>query len=247
MKNTLFILCVSFLLIFSCSSGDNDNPNSSTDENTSVLVQKFETSEGFTMDLYYNSNKLTETISESNNSYSLTKYTYAGDLISNIQKFNENNQPTGNFESYEYDGNKLVNRKIYSNNNLVEEWNLTYSNNIIRIERPTNSEGQYWLYYLDSNGNVIKSESYYNNQVSQTSNITYDNKNNPYKNILGLNLFINDWFEVSNNNQIAATLETNEESYFRNHTYQYDNQDYPVSAVVFNSEDSSEVLYTYYY
>ncbi|WP_298288962.1 hypothetical protein [uncultured Lutibacter sp.] len=245
MKNLLFIFSLSFIFLFSCSSENNDD--TAIDDNSLVLVKKIETSEGFTMNLFYNENKLIETIAERNNFYSATKYTYAGSLISKIERYNENNQPTGYFESYEYNNNKLIKRKIYSNNNLVEEWNLTYINNKIRMYHPTNSEGEYWLYYLDSNNNVVKFETYYNNQVVQTSIITYDNKNNPYKNVLGLNLFINDWFEVSNNNQITATIETNSENYYSNHTYQYNPQNYPVSAIVFDSDDNSEVFYTYYY
>ena len=58
MKNTLFILSVSFLILFSCSSGDDDNTSDSPDENTLVLVKKIETSEGYIMDLFYNENKL---------------------------------------------------------------------------------------------------------------------------------------------------------------------------------------------
>jgi hypothetical protein len=41
-----------------------------------------------------------------------------------------------------------------------------------------------------ANGNIIKDEVFYNCSISNTYSYGYDNKNNPFKNVLGFNLLL---------------------------------------------------------
>ena len=85
-------------------------------------------------------------------------------------------------------------------------------------------------------------------ELSANGNYTYDNKNNPFKNISGNGFFINIWFQglnlypSINNNIVTAENENN--IFF----YTYDEDDYPISFNSpngFNYKSNIQVNITY--
>lgn len=245
MKKLLFILSISFLFLFSSCSGDDETMETNPDTNA-LLLKKLTSSTGWFIEFIYNDNKLNRLVHQ-DKSYIL--FTYADNLIIRTDDINSNGQPTGSKETYEYTNNKITKRNIYSENELVEVWLISYLDKKIKITRPEeNPNTNYTLLYLDSNENIIKSEFYVNGKVIESGIMTYDNKINPFRNMLGLNLFIQD-IEVSHNNLVSSTYRgsNGEVESYNTFTYEYNKFNYPISSIDFDSYDNSEVFYTYHY
>jgi len=244
MKNPLFIFCFTFLALFSCSS-DNDSDGNNSDNDT-ILLRKIVSSDGTFQEFFYTGNKLDRIIFDDGN---YDEYTYSGNYITSIQEFNSNGQSTGNWDIIEYVNGKISRVETYSNNELVEVRNISYNDSQIITFGDQNEDTNYWLSSIDVNDNVFKVEKYENSQVFGTDILTYDNKNNPFKNVQGFGLF--GLYESYNNNILTenANYDLPVGNYTNNITrsYEYNEQNYPVSSTIVNSNDNSNVLLTFYY
>lgn len=230
MKKSIFLLLI-FFTLFSCSK-DDDN----IIKDDSVLVKRIETSDGsFYTTFTYEGNMLVK-ISSSNGYYQI--YTYTGDLITHVDMYNSANMSRGS-EDLEYFNNKLYTIKKYGpDGKITGKAEFTYNSDESII---TCGATKYYLL----NGNIVKIEESLTNYCSYT----YDNKNNPFKNIMGIksmNSFYDSEFIGNANNVLTIT-----NPYFINHdettqiqyTYEYNSQDYPISQTIVGSTIKLQYFY----
>ena len=204
MKKTILFLSILFSLI-SCTKED----SSQNQENT-ILPKRIIYDYGDTVDyseitLSYDGNKIKETIDQKGRK---SVYTYTGDLITNITRYNGTSID-------------MTNDYVYENGNIKSDLRLTYSANktdiygskkvfthnsngtileesyIVNPITKTETKGLENVIYTFLNGNLTKTVStsvlnYYNgfNYISSTTEYTYiyeyDDKNHPTATILGL-------------------------------------------------------------
>ena len=242
------LLLLSALLIFACSSDDGSDNNDNS--NNYKLVDTYQYSyvnndpdssnfgnfyEGI-VSYNYDGNKLLNITSQAENGNGITNYTY-----------NDNNQISGVYYSdgdvleAEYDNQGRLVTWTYTevddnpSNPFIDVTNFVY-NQDGSVVATTQGEGQSTTtFLLDQNGNIttiIDPDAWDGNTER---NFTYDNKNNPFKNILGNSFLINNTYNPFlytgvNNNVITSENENN--IFF----YTYDEDDYPIS---FNSPNGS--------
>lgn len=236
------ILMFGLLLLFSCSNNESVNDVSTSGV---VLVKKIVYSDGEENTFSYEGTKLTK-INIFGGEY--LNITYSGDLIIKTEWFTANNTP-GEKEEFIYSLNKISHIKFYSSPNKLESIeNYSYSSDgTITIAESyynslnilTNSDPR--KNYYDTAGNKIKTEFLQNNKVVSTLNYAYDTKNSPFKNITGVYvLFLN-------NDGVGSIINnlTNGPNGFK--SYQYNSQNYPVSAIETQPVDGSTVTAAYFY
>jgi hypothetical protein len=169
------------------------------------------------------------------------QFTYTGNVITKAEWF-ENGVATGEKDTYTYSNNKLIEHRTYSPGAVLERVsNFEYiSDGTINLTAE-NSSGNIVFFaklYLDSNGNVIKSES----SSSYFVLYEYDNKNNPFRNITGFSeIFLTDPNFGTNN----LTKKTSGNNIY-NYNYQYNSQNYPISQEKIEPGQANEIM-TYYY
>ena len=238
MKKIIFFLFVSIMFI-NCGGSDDNAITNDNNSNDVILIKKIVGSSSGTMLYTYNGNKLFRITSQNG----FEEYTYSGDLITNVQGFNSNGQPDGYLEFYGYENGKLAVKKIYSNDELVESYTFSYLNNSIKIIDLLELN-RYSLAYLDSNGNIFKIEYFFDNQNSNNTTIyNFDNKNSPFKNIIGLNEFVLRGPGVRNNT-ISHKVNNIIQNTF---TWQYNDLNYPISVESFDSNGNSIGVANLYY
>jgi hypothetical protein len=240
MKKIFNLLCLVFILQ-ACSSDDSNENNSNN--NGVVLLKRLERSNDVDIDYFkYNGTKLDYiSIGDESGQTWRNQFTYSGDLITKTEWF-ENNQATGEKDVYTYLNNKISEVRIYSPGAILEYIdNYTYNSDgtvDVITTGYNSSSGGFVKLFLDSNNNVIKKD-YLGGYIEL---FQYDNKNNPYKNITGLDkLYLFENIGYCGKNNI-----TNDLSYNKTFSYQYNNQNYPISCEILRP-GQFPVVYTFYY
>ncbi len=239
MKKLILIILASSFVISCSTNSANDNSNNSN--NTGLLLKTVSDGSG-TSTFYYNGNKLINTIDLDGTTSTLT---YNGDLVNNAETNGSNYHK---LSIMNYSNNLLIseNSNINSNiNSSASNSNSNYTYNSdgsiteLYSDAFTNTSGNTSYYNNKTirfyfNGNCIKQEYYssINNVMTLSSSTiyTYDNKNNPLKNITGFYSWQNP-HGGSFNNKISET-EKNESGVtlrISQFAYQYNSQDYPIS------------------
>ena len=257
------LLLLSALLIFACSSDDSSDTNDDNSNNYKLVetyqysyVNNDPNSDNFgnlyemTASYSYDGNKLLNITISNNNDSGIVNYTY-----------NDNNQISGVY----YSGGD-VGEAEYDNQGRLVIWTYTdvddnpngnpsisvanfVHNQDGSVVQTWQEEGQStYTYSFDQNDNITTIINPYAWDGNTEKNYTYDNKNNPFKNILGNSFFINIWFQglnlhpSINNNIITAENENN--IFF----YTYDEDNYPISFNSpngFNYKSNIQVNITY--
>ncbi|WP_264536971.1 hypothetical protein [Flavobacterium sp. N1736] len=236
MKKLLCLLSAVLVTFTSCSKDDNNDPPVSV---SPILLKNttFIESDGTSSleENVYNGNKI---VSMTGEDY-VIKYTYLGDQITKEEEFDKN----GKLEyitEYAYTSGKLTSL-IEKNNESVDYYKTQYThgtdgivsydrlkgNSSTGIEEKNGASGK--LTFKD--GNLIKREI--SEPGSERLEIyEYDNKNHPFKNILGFNLLLN---VASVNNLIKETTTSgsgdNIHTSITTYTYKYDVNNYPTEEV----------------
>lgn len=254
MKKIILLLSVVILLLSSCSSNDN---NLTADSNQQVLVKKYITknlndnSIVNITDFEYDGNKISKSISQNN----VIFYTYSGDLITNIKIYDLNNAL------------KVEYLFSYQNNNLVESTYKMILSNVCEKRLYTHNPNQTvdFIYYK---GDLLTQNTLYKtgvitiqneevvsvvgqdhiNSVSSISTFTYDNQNNPSKNIIGIDKLKVELDRVGGvfKNSISNLTVINNSQYFNtDFTYVYNLNGYPVSANYFFNGTNFKSEYFY--
>ncbi|RKR09189.1 hypothetical protein C8C83_0806 [Flavobacterium sp. 90] len=263
MKNLLLLFSAFTLVLTSCSNDDN---NSS--EDTSILPKTITYSypspdlgTNTKNTITYDGNKIVSSISVR----SKALFTYTGNFITKQQLFDIDSKglETKDMEAeYTYENGKLKTRITreyftpqYPNGTYIGKTIYTHvSNNLIsyidyevdadtQIEKKI-SEGTFTY----KEGNLIEDKNVRGVSTS-TRTYEYDTKNNPLKNILGLDLLLKET-EISRNN-ISKIKRVDSDSpdtsvYLSN--YIYNDKDFPTKQTSFAGDGKSieyEIEYTY--
>jgi hypothetical protein len=234
MQKIFLLLSITFLILQSCSSG-----GSSDSSNQTILLKKIVVS-GQSINFTYQGNKLSRIVYPQGD-YSYYLITYTGDQITRIEGFDNNNQPK-NHDIFIYSNNILIQQKVYSSTATLEKtYNYTYNSNNSITKSDVNSN---FIYYLDNYGNIKKCKKYYNNSLQSTDDYSYDEKNNPFKNVIGFNPLIFGpnlvlWSMSTNNviNQTGSTIFSN--------NFQYNSQSYPISVTSTSQGQTTQANYYY--
>jgi hypothetical protein len=240
MKKIIFLISLIFVL-YSCSTEDSSEDSNN---NEVVLLKKLEQSNDLDIEYYkYNGTKLNYvSIGDESGQIWRLQFTYSGDLITKTEWF-ENNQPTGEKDVNTYSNNKLSEVRIYSPGAILEYIeNYTYNSDgtvDIITEGFNGNSGGFVKIFIDSNNNTIKKD-YLGGYVKL---FEFDNKNNPYKNITGLNKIFSLGGRSVGNNNITKEIMPYGNKLFN---YQYNSQNYPISCELLET-GQSPVVYTFYY
>lgn len=262
MKKLLYVFSALALIFTSCSS---DSDSSSNNPSNPVLPKRtVETyyldgsvDEVVTSNFTFNGNKLVAIVYEG--SIEKDVFTYTGDLITKIEHF-ENDVVVG-MENFGYDAQgRLQFWEDYGGvalDQLYENDAFTYNSDgtILRNHYSDGALMSTHKFYLE-NGEVSKIES-----ISQSTGeaepgltriITYDDKNNAFKNILGYNKALNMvYFESAINDGFQKNLLTciSSGGAFNinwNFEYVYNSNNYPTSVMKnLNSSESQSVQFFY--
>jgi hypothetical protein len=226
-------------MLQACSSGGSNNNNNNS--NSIVLCKKMSWASG-SFDYTYDGNRI---LMATSGGEVVLKYYYTGDLITKVE---------------DYDSNELARRLTFSYNNinqldseevvyyLPDPSNPTYtktdytynSNNTISFIEYTGVPGSYSVFTNGTITLVNNEENVYQDNF-QTITMTYDNKNSPFKNVLGVDkLFPTSQigFGGRYSNPITVNFSNNSTNTYQ---YQYNEQDYPISCV------SGQSSYHYFY
>jgi len=180
----LFLLSISLI---SCSS---DNSES---KNNSQLIRKIvsvSNGNSYETTFSYDGNKLNEVLNGTNK----LEYTYVNNNITSVKRYSINLLQSETL--LEYDSQERVSSELYIDylTSTSEKTFYTYNNNNtvslqkyfgdISSQPNTGSTG---TIYNNVNGETYSIENFYQGNLSSKIVWTYDNKNNPFKNIIGYN------------------------------------------------------------
>lgn len=261
MKNSFTIL-IGLLLItlFSCTKeGDNNIVNVYNDSNSillkNIIIRNKNTNAIFkSINFIYNGNKIIKSVEQNGNT---SFYEYTGDLISNIKIFNFNNELILEYD-FMYLNNNLS-QTIYKEfqNNYSEKRNYLFNGNLINFQYFKGDLLDQNILLktgtiLFQNDEIKERNITYNLQNSTQQHITYeyDDKNNPYKNVIGIDkLMIElDRFGGIYKNPISTMSVYNNSVYNSvNYTYQYNSNNYPIKSMDDSNNLLSNFKYEYYY
>lgn len=256
MKKVFSMAAIALFMMTSCSSDDDNNPTNNTNP---VLVTQM-------------------TYIEDGDAPVTANYTYDGNKIIKVT-YND-----GTYEDYTYNSNnKITNIKTYDSGEVVEESNFTYNasgqlSSEVSLEGSLGYKTEYTynndgtISYVDyegsiesqtlltasgtitiTNGNIT--QEIIVDDTPQTWSYTYDNKNNPFKNIASAMelLLYNGGSEiggiVNNVTTLIVDYSELEEDEVYTTTYTYNAQNYPTQSVevdsAFPNEPYITTTYTY--
>lgn len=253
MKKIFLAAFVAFSAIAFTSCGDNDSDSSSNNGTENVLLKKIvETYDGenYTSTFEYSGNKL---VRISNSDGTIEQFTYNGDKITqrfitagqtedHTQKDTYVYDSEGRLASYimflDYEDNSsdLEDKRLYTYNTDGTISVKTYLGNGT-IPAELSSTGTITL----RDGNIL---SYIGTNRQET--YTYDNKKNPFKNILGYSSTIISYTEGGVNNALTYRyIDSPSVPYTENTVYTYNSNGYPSADTTTDSD--GEVITTQYF
>lgn len=248
MKKLLYLFSAALLVLTSCSKDD-----SPIDPVTSTFVKKM-VSIGIdgnqTSLITYNGNKVVSIVT--NNIYK-TNFTYTGDVITKIEELNEKNEVESVLE-YTYKEGKVVSstdKEVGEPYNYKTKYTynsdgtVSYAEFSINTTTGAEDDGGNTGKYTFKDGNLVKRvNSYYGSESSVT--YEYDAKNNPFKNVLGYNLLLDNEELGSVNNSIKNTRVSGS-SYVSTSTFTYDVNNFPTEEKNFDNTGKLENTIQYFY
>lgn len=226
----IFVVILFAVLAISCSS------DSSSDQTFSgVLVKKTiqeftNGSPSITTFYHYNGAKLSTVTSDD----FLYKYFYSGNLIIKEEIYHTNN--LAYVLDFDYDQqNRLIQYKreaigpgqIFRNVYHYNPDNTIFLDQYFIYETGSEEELTHAKYYMSSTGEIEKIENY-NGTVTETATFTYDSKNNPFKNTVGLDKLL---FPGGFYSNIISEVYSNYPPGVSNVTFEftYNSDNYPVT------------------
>ncbi|SHI73520.1 hypothetical protein [Flavobacterium terrae] len=254
MRKIIVLMSFITLLLTSCSSDDAlivEAPITPSNNIKPIQFKHYDYNSPISYvigDFNYSGDKLDKVIYNNDKE---DRYTYNNDLITRIDYYQSG--ILKKYRTFFYNTeNKLSEYKVYnvsggtSNLSLSESFTHNIDGTITSISI-NNIETEYYKYYLNSNGNVFKLETYGDSSYSTiqyTELMTYDNKYTPFKNILGFNKIVMMFVE-------SGGIENNLLSHDLSHTIyelDYNNENYPVKITEKNTTSNTySDVFEYYY
>lgn len=225
MKKIIFLLFLSGAVLTSCSDNDSSDDDGNPPSDTVLLKTLIETFEGedLVINYTYSGNRL---IGSSDSDGYSEVFTYTGDLLTMIEEFEDGVLDYRTELAYDAN-NRLITETITFGAQNVEVNQFTYNadGTITKQEAGENA----YIYTYDQDGNRIAEEDI---DGGQDYTYTYDSKNGALKNIhqrevfelLGYYAYNNNLLDEINTGGVAFADEAS-------YTYEYNNLDYPESAV----------------
>lgn len=256
MKKLLYLV-IGLCFLSSCGGSDNgvkDIIDPSSPENLLVKrITAINSSEGYSIieEFSYDGNKIVEVRSDY---YGIKKFTYTNNLISRVVKYDKDNPDVVDYTiTYSYDSSGKVETYKWEYNNFWDSNELEYTSNGDFTVSYKNSNGDVdsGNFYVED-GNVVKIES-----SEYVSDLSYDTKNTPFKNIVGASniSLLNFWDEPFSLSELYGNKNNLIQEKYRNikndiiHTndylYDYNELDYPRNVTVSNSGE--ELITIEYY
>lgn len=250
MRKIVPLLSLLFVLFQSCSSSDSD----STSQNAILIKRIVQTTPQveYVTDFTYDGLKMVESKESTTNFLRRGVYTYTGDLVTKIEYFDIDDA--------------LIETRIFNyntENKITSMLKLLYlSESGTRVTFTHNSDGSVTAIgysgdlinqnVLEYNNTITFSNGEISSMVQNMGNLTlncsYDNKNNPFKNVIGFDeiAYANDGFFATaiNHNLIQNNLSQPGIPVFTtNYNFTYNSNDFPLTQTT----DSAGVLITYTY
>lgn len=249
MKKIVFALSAVCVLLTSCTGNDDEN---NTSDSSGILLKKTvevnSDGSGYTTDYHYDGNKLVDISDEDGK----IVFTYVGDLITKME-FKDSQGVSYQVDTFVYENERIasyvsiepleqIGRKevyVYNNDGTVGITN--YSGN---TTSQTLLGGTGKVYF--ANGEISKIESVTDGFI-ETTNYTYDTKNSPQKNILGINklAFINAEADGVLHNLLTEVYVADGFTDTFNYVYTYTPGDYPATSVENYEGDVTTTTYFY--
>jgi hypothetical protein len=268
----IFALAATALFIMTSCSSDEATPttnNPGTNPTDNVLLKKiiFPRYDGVmvTSNYVYNGNKIvTETDSEG----LVRTFTYNGNLISQIVETVDGNPFTD--YTFEYDGNGSLVTHTYTHhfppppmlpNNpwttstitahytYNNDGTISYEDFLTSSTQPDTQEHEHGVITM-VNGNMVKKVAYRPGNQVLTDTYTFDNKNNPLRNVQGAHVLALTDFGYDQNNETSFTYTVTPESEYNfteTTTYTYNSQNYPVTSTAYDEEGQATGTTQYFY
>lgn len=247
MKKLLSLLGATLLVLTSCSTDDTNSSNPAA----TILVKKtsnVDNGKTYTEDYTYSGNKIVSIVDNDGNK---TAFTYTGDVITKI--VDTDNKGVVDYTSdFAYTNGKLTSMITFEpgaqykyKTKYVHNTDGTISFEEFRISVATGVEQEYGSIgkYTYKDGNLSKKERSYYGSESITS-YEYDTKNNPFKNVLGFNLLIdNEYYSI--NNVVKITYSKSNEVF--SNTYIYNADGFPTEQKAFLNGVLSDGITTFIY
>ena len=238
MKKIFYLLSISMLLLQGCSSDSGSNNNTST----AILCKTIKFNDGGDLirDEYsYDGNKVSE-MNEYYNDVLGSKeiFYYTGDLITQVKGYDENNIYNSlTTITYNNSGQPI---SILNIDNETGSW-LGYKTNFIYNQNGTITTLDYSgdlnvQNTLESTSNIVVTNNIVVSEITisgtyTTSNsYTYDTKNSPFKNVIGLNNFFNPEYQEHNLLQTIQSDGVNS-PIIEDFQYIYNSDGYPTSRL----------------
>ncbi|WP_396195194.1 hypothetical protein [Flavobacterium sp.] len=244
MKKKLLLLAITATFLVSCSSEDSsNNPASGPLVKTMIIDSPNPADDDYNLLFTYSGDKL---LNVKDSGVLIEQYIYTGDKLTRINHPEDNTytlieysgDQVSKFTEYDPDFDSATKTLVtYSGNTFTRtlyEGDLSTQTTLILTEVCTVQNGNITQYTRTSFG------------TSNTETVSYDTKNNPFKNISNYAVFqvLNSDIDGNLNNETASSTIGN--NYTINYTY--DAENYPLTELTF---DASSVLresisYTYY-
>ncbi|WP_264536462.1 hypothetical protein [Flavobacterium sp. N1736] len=259
MKKKLFYYLPLLLLVLSSCSGEDyvDNKNIVLPK-TLKIIYPYNTSANFDTEIVYDANK----IASISNKYRKREYVYNGTQIIKEIEYNLEYDQGKSEKAYTYinDSLKTVTTVVHGQKTrYVYVYNIdgtvTIETYILDKETAKESKESESKVLTFNNGNLIKSvfNSTYGER-SSTSRYDYDANNNAFKNVLGLDLLLDqanfgselNLFSKNNIKKYSAfTIGSGivSEPYFETINYEYNKNGYPAKKTTYNYKgDITEII-----
>lgn len=221
MKKLLYLLSAVALIFTSCSS-DESSSRSTTPILLTKIIDTYEDNSTYTTDYVYSGTKLVSA-TDSDDEYQL--FTYTGNLITKIEYF-LSDDTLDQVDTYTYDSSdRLISfvRVFPTDTDWGDKETYTYNTNgTISVNYYSGDYNSQTT--LDQTGVI----TFLNGEISQiatsdgnTDDYTYDNKNNPLKNVLGYDkiYFTDALTDGIIHNVVTMTSSSTGGSYVNTNTY----------------------------
>jgi hypothetical protein len=271
MKKIFYLLSITFIILQSCSTDSASDSN--TPDDSVVLIKSIIRSHdpntsnwaggnNQRYDFFYNGSKLDYidwSFIDENGTLIEDKiiFTYNGNLISKVESFNNNTLMMR--ETYTYNNSQQIMEtnqfsRDEQTNSMYHQFKSLFTYNpdgtVTELfhEGTENYPVQYYFRYTYTIAdgeirNVIEARP--NGSIDNTKVFSYDNKNNPFKNVTGINLLMGAFNGGRNYNVIQETVNSSAgSSNTITYTYSYNSDNYPVS--ISSSFGSQSQTITYY-
>lgn len=228
MKKLLYLFSAVALTLTSCSN-DEDSNSSSSSVLLTKIIETFEDNSTLTTEFVYSGTKLVRMTDDDGR----FEFTYTNDLITQVKYYESNTLLQT--ETYQYDGNGKVTTYILIDN-IDTDWGnketYTYNaNGSVSVNyysgdafSQTNLDRTATITF--SNGEV--------NQISfsdgKTITYSYDDKNNPFKNVTGFDKI--NFCNQEGTGVLRNIIQEDDSTDFEDisTTYTYNSNDYPVTS-----------------